>query len=592
MSASLSRIRMRSKQLLDATIRLVDELTAGRTDAPERHVVEQTRDPLEDPFLVVVAGEFNAGKSSLINAILGSTVMLEGATPTTDAVTVLRYAPEALALMHRPGWVVRALPVPLLQRFSIVDTPGTNAVMRHHEALTRDIVPRADVVLFATSADRPFSETERAFLAMLHEWRRRVVLVINKIDLLNASERADVETFVRTQAAQLFGDSPLILSVSARQAQSADPAVQAASGMPALQAYLNEQLDDRTRLEIRLASPLGVVAQTITVMQHTLAAQRAIVDEDVHVVGHLERQREQFFVDMRRDIAGHRASLAAALSDAELRGMVFFDQQIRFLNLHRLLRGDTLQQAFEREVATDLAEQIDTRAQALVDWMIDRNVQLWQGVSDYIRRQSRPHGDVVGDGMTVFQYNRQALIRDMVDAAGTIVASYDRSAEAAKISADLKTAVTTAALVQVGAIGLGALIATLLKGAVFDTTGVVAASVIALGGLYIIPARRRALKKDLHQRLADVRRQLMERIDAQFAEELSRMESRVRDALGPYTRLVASEVARLDAAGDSLSAIDNQMASIRADIHNALAAYDASGTQQRNQVADDDGTIV
>ena len=571
MSESIVRIRMRTMQLLEATLRLVDELTAGRADAPERQVVAQTRDHLEDPFLVVVAGEFNAGKSSLINAILGSTVMPEGATPTTDAVTVLRYAPEALALSQRPGWVVRALPVPLLQRLSIVDTPGTNAVLRHHEALSRDIVPRADVVLFATSADRPFSETERAFLAMLHEWRRRVVMVINKIDLLTPTERSDVEAFVRTQATHLFGESPLILSVSARNARSDDAALRDASGMAALQSYLNEQLDDRTRLEIRLASPLGVVAQTILVMRQQLATQQAVVDEDVQVVAHLERQREQFFVDMRRDIGGHRASLAAALSDAELRGMAFFDEHIRLLNLHRLLRGDVLQQAFEREVAADLATQIDTRAQALVDWMIERNVQLWQGVSDYIRRQSRPQADVIGEGMSVFQYNRQSLIRDMVDAAGTIVASYDRSAEAAKISADLKNAVTTTALVQVGAIGLGALIATLLKGAVFDTTGVVAASVIALGGLYIIPARRTALKKELHQRLATVRQQLMERIDTQFDEELRRMDARVRDALGPYTRLVASEVTRLDATAETIAAIDDELANVHADIHNALA---------------------
>ncbi len=571
MSESITRIRMRTRQLLDATLRLVDELTAGRVDAPERQVVEQTRDHLEDPFLVVVAGEFNAGKSSLINAILGSTVMPEGATPTTDAVTVLRYAPVALALSQRPGWVVRALPVPLLQHLSIVDTPGTNAVMRHHEVLTRDIVPRADVVLFATSADRPFSETERAFLAMLQDWRRRVVMVINKIDLLSPMERSEVELFVRTQATQLFGESPLILSLSARNARSDDAAVRDESGMPALQAYLNEQLDDRARLEIRLASPLGVVAQTLQVMNEQLATQRAVVDEDVHVVAHLERQREQFFVDMRRDISGHRASLAEALSDAELRGMAFFDEHIRLLNLHRLLRGDVLQEAFEREVAVDLATQIDTRAQSLVDWMIERNVQLWQGVSDYIRRQSRPQSDAIGEGMTVFQYNRQTLIRDMVDAAGTIVASYDRSAEAAKISADLKNAVTTTALVQVGAIGLGALIATLLKGAVFDTTGVIAASVIALAGLYIIPSRRTALKKDLHQRLATVRLQLMERIDTQFAEELKRMDTRVRDALGPYTRLVASEVTRLDAAAVTVAGIDDELASVRSDIHNTLS---------------------
>jgi predicted GTPase len=47
---------------------------------------------------------------------------------------------------------------------SIVDTPGTNAIVREHEALTSQFVPRSDLVLFITSADRPFTESEKIFL--------------------------------------------------------------------------------------------------------------------------------------------------------------------------------------------------------------------------------------------------------------------------------------------------------------------------------------------------------------------------------------------------------------------------------------------
>ena len=63
----------------------------------------------------------------------------------------------------------------------------------------------------------------------------------------------------------------------------------------------------------------------------------------------------------------------------------------------------------------------------------------------------------------------------------------------------------------------------------------------------------------------------MERIDTQFDEELRRMDARVRDALGPYTRLVASEVTRLDATAETIAAIDDELANVHADIHNALA---------------------
>ena len=56
---------------------------------------------------------------------------------------------------------------------SVVDTPGTNAIIREHEALTSEFVPRSDLVLFVTSADRPFTETEREFMSRFATGARR-----------------------------------------------------------------------------------------------------------------------------------------------------------------------------------------------------------------------------------------------------------------------------------------------------------------------------------------------------------------------------------------------------------------------------------
>ena len=78
-------------------------------------------------------------------------------------------------------------PAEILRTVAIVDTPGTNAVLREHEALTRDFLPRADLVLFVTSADRPYTESERAFLEAIREWGKKVVLVLNKADLLETA---------------------------------------------------------------------------------------------------------------------------------------------------------------------------------------------------------------------------------------------------------------------------------------------------------------------------------------------------------------------------------------------------------------------
>ena len=94
-------------------------------------------------------------------------------------------------------------PAEALRALAIVDTPGTNAVLREHEALTRDFLPRADLVLFVTSADRPYTESERAFLEAIREWGKKVVLVLNKADLLETPEDvAKVVAFVRDQAGE------------------------------------------------------------------------------------------------------------------------------------------------------------------------------------------------------------------------------------------------------------------------------------------------------------------------------------------------------------------------------------------------------
>ena len=141
--------------------------------------------------MVCIVGEFNAGKSTFVNALLGDKWVKEGVLPTTARVCVLKYGTEVsrksqvdvFGETHEDVEELR-LPVPWLTELAIVDTPGTNAIVLAHEALTKRIVPRADLVLFLTSADRPFSESERNFLELIAKWGKKVVFVLNKVDIL------------------------------------------------------------------------------------------------------------------------------------------------------------------------------------------------------------------------------------------------------------------------------------------------------------------------------------------------------------------------------------------------------------------------
>ena len=72
------------------------------------------------------------------------------------------------------GMYVRYLPAPLLREVNIVDTPGTNVILDRQQRLTEEYVPRADLVLFVMSADRPFSESEVKFLEYIRQWKKKV----------------------------------------------------------------------------------------------------------------------------------------------------------------------------------------------------------------------------------------------------------------------------------------------------------------------------------------------------------------------------------------------------------------------------------
>jgi translation elongation factor EF-Tu-like GTPase len=146
-------------------------------------------------------------------------------------------------------------PADLLRHLNIVDTPGTNAIIREHQAITEEFVPRSDLVLFITSADRPFTESERGFLSQIKAWGKKVVIVINKIDLFEtASELAQVVEFVRENSVRLLAMTPDIFPVSARRALRAkqgDPAQWPDSNFEPLERYIHDTLDESSRLRLK-----------------------------------------------------------------------------------------------------------------------------------------------------------------------------------------------------------------------------------------------------------------------------------------------------------------------------------------------------
>ncbi|HEX9016736.1 MAG TPA: dynamin family protein, partial [Chloroflexota bacterium] len=196
------------------------ELAAFGASREDLDLLRQAARDLDELFMLVIVGEFNSGKSALINSLVGAELLEEGVTPTTSSINILRYGPERAERWAGEHVLERAFDHPLLRDVAVVDTPGTNAVLRAHQELTEDFVPRSDLVLFVTSVERPFTESERAFLEAIRAWGKKVVLVVNKIDLLRRpGDLEQVLDFVGQNVQALLGFRPRIFPVSAVRAR-------------------------------------------------------------------------------------------------------------------------------------------------------------------------------------------------------------------------------------------------------------------------------------------------------------------------------------------------------------------------------------
>ena len=564
----------KERGLLERLISFLGDFGAPKEDA---ELVGRALADLEEMFLLVIVGEFNSGKSAFVNALLGAEVSEEGVTPTTDRITVLRHADKPVERSRKDGVVERGYPNDFLREISIVDTPGTNAIIRHHEELSRGFVPRSDLVLFVTSAERPLTESERGYLELIRDWGKKILLVINKADLLaDEGKREEVRSFVDGGIRSALGLTPPIFFVSALLARKAKAATNSmerdalmkASGFTELENYITDLLDEEGRVRLKMESPLGVVEELNRRYRGAVEERLHLLDEDFRTAENVESQLGLYREDMGRDFEARMAEIENIILRMNERGDAWLEENIRFANIFELFRQEKVSERFKREVVADTEELVDERVDELVDWMVDRNLKQWRTVVDYVNRRRQADYDerLIGEVGDSFEYNRGQLLRSVGKNAQDVVQRYDRERESEKLALSLQGAVTQTAALEVGAVGIGAVVVAIATTRFVDVTGIIAGAIVAGYGLFILPNRRRKARDEFREKTDALRERLGEVVRRQFEAELSRSIERMREAIAPYTRFVRSEHARMTRAGEVLATIDTEADALRRDI--------------------------
>jgi len=517
----IAEAREREIKLLHDITTVVSQIDSSETNEDRKRLQQNAADLQDMFFMVVVVGEFNAGKSSFVNALLGDNLLPMGITPTTDAIELVRWSSRR---DPNPIWreqdVVREWRHPNTggPGVVIVDTPGTGSVFRKHEQIAKNFLSRSDLVIFLISAKRALAETERLYLELARSYGKKIVVVINQRDLLEKREQKEVQTFVQQQLAELLDLRPDIFMVSAKEAltdkRSAGGLFTAAAGDPGgmntVRDYLRTIFERVPPAKQKLYAQLDFADSIIRKYMALLDRHIAVIGSDTALAEDLRRELEQQAIGLNDQLAAAQRQLDKVFDGLKERGRSFIKANLTIRRATRTLDRDEMRDEFEKQVVGNALDQITTISEDYVNAVVDNSRRYWRSIIDRLTRlESLLKQEVSSVDATGYAEQRAAL-QEAIAIADSELKSYTDNSLAENLRGSFRTNLVrfsagfTAALGGIVAVVVGVA----APGAVTAATGTALASLVIgpallVGGGAAAMLYWHKIKHDAHQELED-----------------------------------------------------------------------------------------
>ena len=519
-------------------------------DEDRRRLLDVAQDLREMFFLVVIIGEFNAGKSSFINALLGDELLAMGITPTTDAIHLIRYNENTTRKpnVREDGIHEWTHPNTGAVGVALVDTPGTGSVFQKHEKTAKAFLHRSDLVIFVISAKRAFAETERIYLELAKSYGKKIILVVNQVDLLSPNELREVRGFVERQAKELLDFDPLIFLVSAKEALQArrNGQIEEGGGMGGVKAHLRGVLSEAPPAKQKLLAQLDTADRTVKHYYDEAKALYDLIGADTTKVRDIQRELDQQSGGLSGQLARARADIDAVFEGMRVRGLAFINKYLSIRSIGRSLNREAMQAEFTETVVNSANREIETATNDYINALIDSSRQYWRGVINRLNQLRDLMQQEIG-GLDAGMYSDQ---REALEEAIRIAESELKSYSTGRVIGQMQEMFSTNTngfLIGFSTAIIGTLVTILAIAAPGPVIGLAAAATIiaaplaAVGGYAAYRYYRRVerdTKDDLNKRIDGIEKAYHDALDDLTRKERSRLTEYGKQVLTPiFSRL-------------------------------------------------------
>lgn len=508
------------QQLFDRSLATIEKVEGLFVEAkvlfpdlnPDTAILKQQ---LANPFSIFICGEFNAGKSSLLNQLNNQDIADVGFLPTTQEIE--SYKPEGF------GGLV------------FIDSPGTNSIIEQHQELTENYLQQADIILFVTSVERPLSKSEQDFLTLVDRtWARKIIVAINKIDLVAENEAKEIKNYISQGLKDILAEMPPVFTISARSG----------AGIDEIKSFLLAFLAEGEKVKLKLKGPqnsllvyLEQLEKQNKAIQSKLAAEKTIFDRTSRRIEERLEEYNLLFGIFRDNIDDLFSNLIQGTND-------LIDDNTAFLSVlkRRITKEDDL-----------LEERL---AKTLKEIQLDKNLQeiFKEATATFIKYRDRIVREAKEDLSTAITVAEDSLVIPAID---TNKIEVDEFAAKIKYAAEEGLDSFWRLGITAAATGFGGQL--LFSAASADATAFVIAGLFGLMSFNALPRQRKKVKADLEQTYRNLQDNYTKTLKDALAAELNKCLQQFADVIRPKQEELTQKIA----ASES---IDRQTETIKAEI--------------------------
>ncbi|XP_071738249.1 probable transmembrane GTPase FZO-like, chloroplastic [Rutidosis leptorrhynchoides] len=551
---------------------------------------------LSEPFLLVIVGEFNSGKSTFINALLGRKYLKDGVIPTTNEITFLKYSEldsdeQQRCERHPDGQYICYLPAPILENMIIVDTPGTNVILQRQQRLTEEFVPRADLLLFVISADRPLTESEVSFLRYTQQWKKRVVFVLNKSDIYQTPiELEEAIGFINENTQKVLNNEVTLFPVSARSAlkrklstisdikEHENDSHWETTSFYALEKFLYSFLDTSTstgteRVKLKLETPIAIAEQLISASQKLVERDCQQAKKDLVSINELINSVTDYAFKMETESISWKKQSLSLIDKTQSRIVDVIVSTLRLSNIDIVVSyvfrgGNKSPMPAAASVRNDIIGPALLESQKLqgeyAAWLQSNNAREIK----YYEETFEQRWASFKDSGNRFLSETRKLVERRNEFGIEVVDDFSAAAASKLFEEEIREVF----LGTFGAIGTAGLLASLLT-SVLPTTleDLLALGLCSAGGYIAIasfPVRRQKVIDKVKRTADSLARKLDEAMQKDLLETTESLANYVKLVGKPYQELAQSRLDELVKNQDELTKMEERIKSLQIDVQN------------------------